>query len=292
MKSGKYYIYIYEYTGGCLYIGKTDNMERRDNDHKKKAWYKEATSLKYAPCKNEIDQKLYEIYYINKLNPRENVLDKKGRFPSIEFPELQFIVYRTEGDFDSQATQLSKPAIPPKRKRVKYIDDEKFFGSRAKKYINLAEHDKINFLSLLTSRSDEEEICYVNNSSKFMFQGLADFSKLAVDILIVLLEKGTIYYSSDTLYVKMPYFTLLSHLGIEHSPYNAKLLKNELHSLVNFRFKHATETTTHIINLISAGMRDWEPYNDNLITLSLNDLKSLKLYCNDSILDQIDSKVE
>lgn len=74
-----YYIYKYIKKNECVYIGKTDNLLRRHGQHiNKKDWLNNETQLYYleVPDKNTMD--FIELYFLNKLKPRYNLVSKNS----------------------------------------------------------------------------------------------------------------------------------------------------------------------------------------------------------------------
>lgn len=85
------YIYKFYNNNSLLYIGKSKNIYSRFNAHKNsKEWFSEVTHIHIAMCKNDIDMDIYELYYINKLNPLYNIASVKNTSPTFEIDELEF----------------------------------------------------------------------------------------------------------------------------------------------------------------------------------------------------------
>lgn len=88
-----YFIYkFYDINNELLYVGKTTGLKSRFSQHvKDKVWRDEIFTVEYAICDSKSDMDIYEIYYINKLNPKYNIsLVNKNDKPSIILPELNF----------------------------------------------------------------------------------------------------------------------------------------------------------------------------------------------------------
>lgn len=75
-----------------LYVGETDNLPRRIDQHMDEDNWKirETSKILYATCEKESDRKLYEIYYINKLSPKYNQKDVMDGTTTVKLPELEF----------------------------------------------------------------------------------------------------------------------------------------------------------------------------------------------------------
>lgn len=74
-----------------IYVGKTLNLHRRMLQHAKdKIWFNEVYDIQYHLFDNNTDCDIYEIYYINKLNPIYNRDSKNERIFSQELTEISF----------------------------------------------------------------------------------------------------------------------------------------------------------------------------------------------------------
>ena len=89
--------YIYQFYNKhheCIYVGKTNNPPLRFSQHKRdKDWFNEVEYIKYAECPIEYMIDIYEIYYINKINPKYNKKDIKLIHSYFQYPELNFKLY-------------------------------------------------------------------------------------------------------------------------------------------------------------------------------------------------------
>lgn len=80
----------------CIYVGLTDNMNRRQSEHKRSTvHYNDVSYILYAQCENKTAMIIYEQYYINKLNPIYNKADKREDTVHglVGIMELVFTVY-------------------------------------------------------------------------------------------------------------------------------------------------------------------------------------------------------
>lgn len=75
--------YVYKYinpdTEECLYVGKTENICDRHASHlsnKKENWCNKNLRLEYMELDNKYTMDFYEIYLINKLEPKFNITGK------------------------------------------------------------------------------------------------------------------------------------------------------------------------------------------------------------------------
>lgn len=90
-----YYIYIcYSNEKELLYIGKTNNLKRRIKEHEKTSkWIDEVKNIFYSELNTNIEMGIYEIYYINKYNPKYNILDNYNDIIDLEIKPLTFKPY-------------------------------------------------------------------------------------------------------------------------------------------------------------------------------------------------------
>ncbi|WP_354142399.1 GIY-YIG nuclease family protein [Brevibacillus brevis] len=261
-EKNKYFIYIYEHNASCLYVGRTTNLKRRDREHKRNdEWYKDVTRLIYSECQNETDQILYEVYYIAKLRPRENRC-KIRVVSSLVLPELNFISY--EEDLREKMVKVSQTSF--KRRYSEY----QIFGDPVQI------QDKMSLFSLLAS---EEQLCFKKDSSLYTFQGLSTLSKLARDILLLLLKKGEKFVAHGTLHLTMTYTAFLCHLEITDSFYTKKILYDAVHSLQNLVFLEK-RLVSQSKSILCSHYINWT-FGDQKISISLNGLDSLNLLFHD-----------
>lgn len=103
----KYYIYKFvDELDSVLYIGKTKQLEKRINNHIiQKEWIKNGIKVFAGECQNKTDMDMYEIYYINKLNPLHNIASVNNEGFTIDLPELNFLLYKELTDINT----INKP---------------------------------------------------------------------------------------------------------------------------------------------------------------------------------------
>lgn len=91
----EYYIYKYlNKNEEIIYIGLTSRpIQRRIKEHEVEELQKETYRIEYAKVKTEADMRMYELYYINKYNPKFNVRDLYVDGNQITLPELNFVPY-------------------------------------------------------------------------------------------------------------------------------------------------------------------------------------------------------
>ena len=93
-------MYLYRFFnkyGRCVYVGITNNLEIRLNQHRTgehRVWWNEVSKIDYAMLvDNAILTDSYEKYYINKMNAKYNIKDTKMKFKKFDYPELNFTEY-------------------------------------------------------------------------------------------------------------------------------------------------------------------------------------------------------
>ncbi len=99
-----------------IYIGKTINIDQRLRQHmmdKDKKWFKTVSKIYYAECLNKTDMDIYEIYYINKLNPLHN----KQSVNNCEFSQILNELNFVESSFNIKV-ELKKINKKMKEKRM------------------------------------------------------------------------------------------------------------------------------------------------------------------------------
>lgn len=91
------YVYkLLDKKGNVLYVGKTNNLQRRLTEHiTNQEWGNEIDSLYYAICRDDFEQRTYENYYIIKSNPKYNKQDKSFS-THIILPELKWKKFENE----------------------------------------------------------------------------------------------------------------------------------------------------------------------------------------------------
>ena len=95
------YVYkLLDKNGNVLYVGKTNDIKRRLNEHLvNQEWANEIDSVYYAVCRDDFEQRTYENYYIIKSNPKYNKQDKSFS-THIILPELKWQKYESEEDIE------------------------------------------------------------------------------------------------------------------------------------------------------------------------------------------------
>ncbi len=97
MSNKKYYIYKFvDENDNVLYVGKSRNIKSRIQSHiREKQWIKKNCKVFIAETHNHADMDIYELYYINKLNPKYNIANAYNDGFSINLIDLDFKHYKT-----------------------------------------------------------------------------------------------------------------------------------------------------------------------------------------------------
>lgn len=157
-----YFIYkLFNKQDELLYAGQTENLCQRFSAHfAENNWKtKEIFRIEYAECQKKIDLQIYELYYINILNPKYNKAFAYNQIPSFELKELEFKNYNKCGIKNKNDSE-----IPRKYKKLKITDSElhnlyiSFMFKNANK-INEISYDKglplyTNFINLSKEEYD------------------------------------------------------------------------------------------------------------------------------------------
>lgn len=74
--------FLYKHIGAwgrVLYVGITNDIARRTKEHLRTSKHRKLIKkVLYCELKNETEMKFYEVYLINKHNPKYNKKDKRG----------------------------------------------------------------------------------------------------------------------------------------------------------------------------------------------------------------------
>ena len=86
-----YYVYKFSKNGVPLYIGRTNNLVRRHDQHGGTDFFRESDKFEYMEFENSIDHVIAEMYLINKFKPKYNVVsnfDKTSTELEINLPNF------------------------------------------------------------------------------------------------------------------------------------------------------------------------------------------------------------
>lgn len=97
---------MYNKDNVCIYVGITNDMKVRMSQHKNdKEWFNEVNRIEHSEYMNRNEAKIFEIYYISKLNPIYN--DDHSLFVegfSLVLGELEFSEYSFKKIIDNELT--------------------------------------------------------------------------------------------------------------------------------------------------------------------------------------------
>jgi len=98
----KFYVYKWvDSNENILYVGKTIDISNRTTQHiQDKKWIDNDTEIYYAELPNKTDMDIYEIYYINKYNPKYNIRYMNESIFSLTLPELNFKLYKRKNKYN------------------------------------------------------------------------------------------------------------------------------------------------------------------------------------------------
>lgn len=156
-------MFVYRFrdiTNEVIYVGRTNNFIRRirnehftERGHLPEECYRQVVTVEYAEVRSVNDSKMYELYLIDKHEPRYNVIDVGGGGISFPMPELNWKVY-----------------VPDKRTRKRGVTKKELketiesFGEEIEKecdYMNtfLRGKDRVGWLRKL---NEEERNIYIS----------------------------------------------------------------------------------------------------------------------------------
>ncbi len=99
----EYYIYRYfNSKNKVIYVGLTGRpIKRRVYEHKTEDLQKETDHIDFATVATESDMRMYELYYINKYQPKYNRRDMYIDGQTLHLPELTFQPYLEEQESEN-----------------------------------------------------------------------------------------------------------------------------------------------------------------------------------------------
>ncbi|MCB2289434.1 GIY-YIG nuclease family protein [Clostridium sp. CS001] len=152
-----YGIYNIYNNNNLLYVGKTNNFHTRLRNHMAlQPWKNEITHIAIAECKNKIDMDIYEIYYINKLNPKYNKAIVYNESPTFEIKELSFKKFELTKFLD-----IGKPKESEVKRSIGVNEKRKYeIEELLKESIEINQGDKVDFLN------SSKALYHWSNSSK------------------------------------------------------------------------------------------------------------------------------
>lgn len=130
------YVYRYTYKNEIIYIGRTNDLDRRYKEHTRDKWYQDKLKYEFIQLPNTCVAKIYEEYLINRDNPKENIVSNNNYNVSI----LQFNIveiWRTVTlseicDYKNNDIKFNKGLI--KDKEIEQLDN-KFYRKKDNKKI-------------------------------------------------------------------------------------------------------------------------------------------------------------
>ena len=94
-----YYVYRFkDCNDEIIYIGKAKSLKGRmsNHNHLPIECYDEVRKVEYIELSNHSEGSIYEVYLINKFNPKYNKVDKRGDIIGFELPEKEWILLNVD----------------------------------------------------------------------------------------------------------------------------------------------------------------------------------------------------
>ena len=134
----RYFVYKYFRGDTLLYVGQTINWRTRYNDHKRNSqWFIEHDRYEVAEVDNKTTMDMYELYYINLLDPIYNIKDARSDCFDFTLPELSFRVI----DMTNESKIPSKMQKKQKAIKVSIKDSIKLQVDNVIQWINTNDID-------------------------------------------------------------------------------------------------------------------------------------------------------
>ena len=136
-----YWIYKHlNENGECIYVGLTTNLHQRQNSHLlNSSWKENIYEIYYADAYNKETMKIYEKYYINKLNPKNNIVDNitDNKIILEGLLDLDFKLYKKDDIMNSNI-----------------VNNDSDFLEEISNYLNESKEEKFNKINNITLSID------------------------------------------------------------------------------------------------------------------------------------------
>jgi len=252
--SNKFYVYKWiDKEGNILYVGKTTNITNRTTQHlQDKKWIDSNTEIYYAELPNKTDMDIYEIYYINKFNPKYNIRHMNEAVFSLVLPELNFKLYKWKKEiknkisnpksfFFKEATILNKNETGESLgwfyTEVNDVDNFKLTNNYLYEVIKEYHYDFVKLIYDLCAGFEEKDNKILLNKNKTIF-----FNSPRFDLKIISLFKEIgIFNIKDNYYIFEE--DIISYRYLERLRENAiKILKDRNTDLPEIDYIYTTST--------------------------------------------------
>lgn len=178
-----YYVYRFlDEKEKIIYIGRTENLNDRltkqhftIRGHLSQECYKEVKKVEVAELRSRSEMKMYEIYFINKNNPKYNVIDNKQDEFQFQLPDVEWVEFtgKKEASHTEEVSKLEKKVEKLKVEVKEYKSREKVIQEESGKLFDMTlrrvqimdyilkragvDYDKDDFLRLVL------DVGYVND---------------------------------------------------------------------------------------------------------------------------------
>lgn len=162
------YIYkFYNIKKDLLYIGKTEDLLRRMNQHFKddfKEWKNDIEHIEFSMCSNKTEMDLQEIYLINRCKPKYNIRDNREddvstmKFRVLNFRNLSLKVifsgFENKKFNPSEELELFKKSFENKELTKDYFDQLEIYSILLKRGIEI----HISEIEILKEKASEIDL--------------------------------------------------------------------------------------------------------------------------------------
>lgn len=166
--------------GKVIYVGRTNNVVRRirnehftSRGHLPEECYRESVQVEYAEVKSESESKFYELYYMEKYQPKYNKRDLGGGRITFPVPELVWKEYAPH--------QRSNTRGITKKELEQVIETFSLAVEEEITYMNtfLRGKDNVTWLSKLDTDEQNEYIRIIYMMERFV-NGLGEIKETSL----------------------------------------------------------------------------------------------------------------
>lgn len=216
----KYFVYKYVYHNDVIYVGKTDNMKRRVDEHAsgqgleaKFLPYLHESDIYFHECCNEVEMSALERLLINQYKPILNVKDVTAGDSTVTIEiDWQYYIETTDRRYDILLSELNqcKKTIASHRTRIQNYEDT--VRKLRKKMASL-----LPFYKYLEARCDEF-ICQPHQLFRFRESDIpsgdcVQIGEFAVDKWYDVMEPG-----DDIIWIELSGELLQKLCMVKHRP--------------------------------------------------------------------------
>lgn len=165
-------MYVYRFINiqqQIVYIGRTNNLKRRltrehftERGHLGETCYRETQNVEYARVASVNESKMYEMYLIEKYQPKYNEQGVSGGAIGIPMPELQWKTYKINKNSENTGVSKGKVIKYVKDYTQKLEDEVEYMGNY------LRGKDQVGWLSKLTEEERNEYLSMVYGMERYV----------------------------------------------------------------------------------------------------------------------------